>query len=215
MDGSIIDSVKHLLDVHFLVQTFGYAGITAVIFAETGLMLGFFLPGDSLLITGGIFAAKGDMNIAILVLLLFIASFFGNIVGYFFGHKVGKRLFQREDSVLFHKKHIKNANAFYEKYGGKAIVLARFMPIIRTFAPIVAGIADMDFKTFVVYSLIGGLLWAVGLTLLGFFVGNLIPDKYFEPIILLVILLSISPAMYHALKSPETRKRLLSLGRKK
>lgn len=205
----MLDSVKHLLDVHFLVQTFGYPGITAVIFAETGLMLGFFLPGDSLLITAGVFAAKGDMNIFILCLLMFLAASLGNIVGYFFGQKVGKRLFHREDSLLFHKKNVEAANAFYKKYGGKAIILARFMPIIRTFAPIVAGVADMEFKTFLIFNIVGSLLWAVGLSLVGYFVGQLIPDKYFEPIILGVVFISLLPAFYHAFKSEDTRNAIL------
>lgn len=213
-DISPLQSVKHLLDVHFLVQSFGYPGVTAIIFAETGLMLGFFLPGDSLLVTAGVFAAKGDLNLWLMIILLFIAASLGNIVGYFFGQKVGKRLFSRDDSLLFKKKHIKSANAFYVKYGGKAIILARFMPIIRTFAPIVAGIADMDLKTFIVYSVVGSLLWAVGLTLVGFFVGQLIPDKYFEPIILVIIGLSLLPAVYHALKSADTRKSLLGIFKK-
>ncbi len=205
----MLDSVKHLLDVHFLVQTFGYPGITAVIFAETGLMLGFFLPGDSLLITAGVFAAKGDMNIFILCLLMFLAASLGNIVGYFFGQKVGTRLFHREDSLLFHKKNVEAANAFYKKYGGKAISLARFMPIIRTFAPIVAGVADMEFKTFLIFNIVGSLLWAVGLSLVGYFVGQLIPDKYFEPIILGVVFISLLPAFYHAFKSEDTRNAIL------
>jgi membrane-associated protein len=204
----MFDFLKEILDVHFLVQTFGYPGITAVIFAETGLMLGFFLPGDSLLITAGIFAAKGDLNIVVLCVLLFLAATIGNTVGYFFGHKVGKRLFQREDSVLFKKKYIENAQAFYKQYGGKAIIIARFMPIIRTFAPIVAGIADMEFRTFLLFNVIGSLLWAVGLCLAGFYLGRYIPDKYFEPAIFVVIIISLLPAIYHALKSEDTRKAL-------
>lgn len=206
-----LSSIKQLLDVHFLVQTFGYPGVTAVIFAETGLMLGFFLPGDSLLITAGIFAAKGDLNIFLLCLLMFLAASLGNITGYFFGQKVGRRLFNRPDSLLFKKKYVENAQTFYKRYGGKAIIIARFMPIIRTFAPIVAGIADMDFLTFSLFSAVGGLLWGVGLTLGGFYLGRLIPDKYFEPVIFTVIILSLLPAVYHALKSKETRDSLLSL----
>ncbi len=207
----MVSFIKDLLDVHVLVQAFGYPGITAVIFAETGLMLGFFLPGDSLLITAGIFAAKGDLNIVTLCILLFLAATIGNIVGYFFGHKVGKRLFHKEDSVLFKKKYVESAQAFYKRYGGKAIIIARFMPIIRTFAPIVAGIADMEFRTFLLFNIIGSLLWAVGLCLAGFYLGRYIPDKYFEPVIFLVILISLLPAIYHALKSEDTRKTLKSL----
>ncbi|CAN5152709.1 VTT domain-containing protein [soil metagenome] len=201
----MFSSLKELLDVHFLVQSFGYPGVTAIIFAETGLMLGFFLPGDSLLVTAGIFAAKGDLNIFVLCILMFVAATLGNIVGYFFGQKVGKKLFNQEDSLIFKKKYVTSAQAFYKKYGGKAIILARFMPIIRTFAPIVAGIGDMEFGTFLLFNIIGSLLWAVGLLLVGFFLGQLIPDKYFEPIILIVVFISLIPAVYHALKSKETR----------
>lgn len=203
-----MESIKHILDVHFLVQTFGYPGITAIIFAETGLMLGFFLPGDSLLITGGVFAAKGDLDIALLCTLLFFAATIGNTVGYFFGHKVGKKLFHRKDSRIFKKEYVESAQVFYKKYGGKAIILARFMPIIRTFAPIVAGIADMDFMTFTIYNIIGSLLWAVGLTLVGFYLGTLVPDKYFEVIIFTVIIVSLLPAIYHTFKSAGARQKI-------
>jgi membrane-associated protein len=206
---SLLESLKHLLDVHFLVATFGYPGLFAVVFAETGLFLGFFLPGDSLLVTAGIFAAKGDLNIFLLISLLFVAGTLGNMVGYLFGHKVGKRLFSRENSLLFHKKHLKHAHAFYEKHGGVAIILARFVPIVRTFAPIVAGIADMPFATFMLYNLLGGFLWTVGITLLGFFLGKLIPDKYFEPIILIVIFVSLLPALYEVLKTKEQRQNII------
>lgn len=201
-----MDLLHKLLDVQFLINTFGYPGLFAIIFAETGLMLGFFFPGDSLLLTAGIFAAKGILNIYILIPLLFIAGVLGNSVGYLFGHRVGRRLFTREDSIIFHKKYVENANAFYKKHGGKAIILARFIPIIRTFAPIVAGMGDMDHPTFLIYNIIGSLLWAVGVTLLGFTVGQFIPDKYFEPIVLLVILLSLSPAFYHGLNTKEKRR---------
>jgi membrane-associated protein len=204
-----METIKHYLDVHYLVGAFGYPGLFAIIFAETGLFLGFFLPGDSLLVTAGIFAAKGDLNIFILLILLFAAATLGNLTGYLFGQKFGKRLFSRDDSILFHKKHLTNAHAFYEKHGGRAIVLARFVPIIRTFAPIVAGIADMSFQTFMTFNIIGSLLWAVGLTLLGFFLGKLIPDKLFEPLILAVVLLSLLPAIYEMTKTKEKRARII------
>lgn len=206
----MLEQVRHFLDVDFLINTFGYPGLFGIVFAETGLFFGFFFPGDSLLIAAGIFAAKGVLSIPILIPLLFIAATLGNIVGYFFGHKIGKRIFNREDSLLFHKNHVRNAQAFYHKHGGKAIIIARFIPIIRTFAPIVAGMADMHYSTFLIYNLIGSLLWAVGLTFVGFFVGQLIPDKYFEPIILFVILLSISPALYHAVNTKEKRTNLFA-----
>lgn len=210
----MVELVKHSLDVHFLINTFGYPGLFFIIFAESGLMLGFFLPGDSLLITAGIFAAKGVLSLWVLLPLLFIAGVLGNTVGYFFGQKVGKKLFTREDSVLFHKKHIVHAQAFYKKYGGKAIILARFVPIIRTFAPIVAGIADMPFTSFFLFNMVGGFFWTTGVTILGFFLGNLIPDKYFEPIILIVIFISLLPALYELLNTPEKRASALSNAKK-
>lgn len=206
----LLHTVKTFLDVNFLIQTFGYPGLVAIIFAETGLMLGFFLPGDSLLIAAGIFAQKGYFNITILCALLFIAASTGNIVGYYFGRHVGKRLFNRKDSLLFKKHYVVEAHKFYEEHGGKAIIIARFIPIIRTFAPIVAGIADMEIKTFISYSLVGALFWAVGLTVGGYFVGKFIPSKYFELIVLIIIVVSIAPGIYHALNTAEKRKRALA-----
>lgn len=206
---SFLQTIKGFLDVNFLINTFGYPGLFVIIFAETGLMLGFFLPGDSLLITAGIFASKGLINITILIPLLFVAATVGNMTGYAFGQKVGKRLFQKEDSVLFHKKHLVEAHNFYNKHGGKAIIIARFIPIIRTFAPIVAGMADMRYTTFLLFNIVGSLLWAVGLTFAGFFIGRLVPNKYFEPIIFAVIIISLLPGFYHGLNTAGKRKRIV------
>lgn len=212
----MLEALKSLLNVHYLVSAFGYPGLFAIIFAETGLFLGFFLPGDSLLLTAGIFASKGDLNIYVLLVVLATAAILGNTVGYLFGSKLGKKLFSKEDSLLFRKQHLIHARSFYEKHGGKAIILARFIPVVRTFAPIVAGIGDMEFKTFMLYNIVGSILWAIGITLLGFFVGKLIPDKLFEPIVILVIIISLSPAIYEAFKSKERRaKMLLMFSRKK
>ena len=210
-----MQSLKQILDVHFLISHFGYPGLFAIVFAETGLFLGFFFPGDSLLITAGILAAKGQLSLSVLLPLLFFAAVLGNLIGYFFGQKVGKRLFQKEDSRLFHKKHLVAAQQFYEKHGGKAIIMARFIPVIRTFAPIVAGIIEMDFKSFLLYNIAGSLLWTAGITLCGFFLGKLIPDKYFEPIILLVIAISLAPGLFEVLKSPENRQRIMGKMRRK
>lgn len=204
-------------DLPGLIQTIGLIGLFAVIFAETGLLLGFFLPGDSVLFTAGFLASQGVFNIALLCLLMFIAAAAGDSVGYYIGHKYGRRLFKKEDSLLFHKDHLLRARTFYEKHGGKTIIIARFMPVIRTFAPIVAGIGDMHYTTFLTYNLVGAIIWAVGLPILGFVLGSMIPDvdKYLLPIVGLIILLSISPGIYHALKSKERRKALLSFIRKK
>lgn len=198
-----------------ILETIGYIGIFAIVFAESGLLIGFFLPGDSLLFTAGFLASIGKFHIAVLTLLCFVAAVLGDSVGYAFGHKVGKRLFQRKDSLLFNKENLEKARQFYEKHGKKTIILARFMPVVRTFAPIVAGIGEMEYKVFLAFNVIGGLLWAVGLTLGGFFLGKLIPpediDKYLLPIIAGIIIVSIAPTALHILKDPSHRKQLIRL----
>lgn len=187
-----------------------YIALFSIVFAESGLLIGFFLPGDSLLFTAGFLASQGFMNIYILVPLCFIAAVVGDSVGYTFGHKVGKKLFYKDDSIFFHKDHLRKANVFYHKHGGKTIILARFLPVVRTFAPIVAGMGDMPYKTFLFYNVIGGVLWAIGLTLAGYFLGTLIPnvDRYLLPIIGAIVLISIAPTAFHILKEPENRRQI-------
>lgn len=204
------------LNLVSIIETFGYLGLFAIIFAESGLLIGFFLPGDSVLFTAGFLASQNVLSLPILIVTCFVAAVTGDSVGYTFGHRIGKRLFQREDSVFFHKKNITKAQEFYKKYGAKTIVLARFTPVIRTFAPIVAGVGDMEYRTFVSYNIIGGLLWATGLNVAGYFLGRAIPnvDRYLLPIVLLIIIASIAPSAYHILKDPESRAELLRLGRK-
>ena len=199
-----------------LIRTVGYLGVFAIIFAESGLFIGFFLPGDSLLFTAGFLASQGFFSLPLLLVGCFLAAVLGDSVGYTFGRRVGPRLFQREDSVLFHKKNVYKAQAFYEKHGAKTIVIARFIPVVRTFAPIVAGIGQMRYGHFLTYNLVGGLLWAVGVTLAGYFLGNAIPDvdRYLLPIVVFIVLISVAPAAYHMLKDAETRRSLLSLVRK-
>lgn len=198
-------------DLAGLIEAVGYAGLFAIVFAETGLLFGFFLPGDSLLFTAGFLASQGIFNIAFLCIILFTAAVSGDSTGYYIGHKFGKRLFRREDSIFFHKDHLMRAEKFYEKHGGKTIILARFMPIIRTFAPVVAGIGNMNYSRFITYNLIGALLWAVCLPLLGYFLGNVIPgvDKYLLPIVVFIILASIAPGLYHTLKTKEQRQEII------
>lgn len=188
-------------DLITLIQTAGYAGIFIIIFAESGLFIGFFLPGDSLLFTAGFLASQGYFNILILVALCFIAAVLGDNFGYMFGRKVGPSIFKREDSLLFNKKHLIYAAEFYQRHGKKTIVLARFMPFVRTFAPILAGVGNMHYGTFLFYNILGGLLWAVGLTLLGYFLGNVIPnvDKYLLPIVGGIIIVSVLPGIIHFL----------------
>lgn len=189
-------------DLEEFIRTVGYIGVFGIIFAESGLLIGFFLPGDSLLFTAGFLASQGYLNFPFLAIGCFIAAVAGDSVGYWFGHKVGRRLFQREDSLLFKKKHLLRAQSLYEKHGGKIIVLARFMPIVRTFAPIVAGVGTMHYRRFLSFNLVGGFLWAIGVTSAGYFLGNAIPDvdKYLLPIIFLIIFISVLPPGIHFLQ---------------
>lgn len=200
-------------DLRTIIQTIGYLGVYLIVFVESGLLIGFFLPGDSLLFTAGFLASQGFFNIVYLSLGCFIAAVLGDSVGYWIGHKFGRRLFQKKESLLFNPEHLTKAAEFYKKHGGKTIILARFMPFIRTFAPVVAGIADMNYSSFLVYNVVGGFFWAIGLSFAGFFLGSLIPDvdKYLLPIIILIVIISITPGLYHALKDPSTRKMILSL----
>lgn len=189
------------LDPRTLIETFGYVGLFVIIFAESGLFFGFFLPGDSLLLTAGLFAFKGELNLWLLIPLLYVAAALGDNVGYWFGRKTGPPLFSREESLLFKRKNLLAAKAFYDKHGGKTIILARFMPFIRTFAPIVAGAVEMEYRRFMFFNLIGALLWAVGVTLAGYTLGSLFPpevlDKYFLVIVIVVIFLSVLPTAIH------------------
>jgi membrane-associated protein len=195
-------------DLRSVIEAVGLIGIYAIVFLESGMMIGFFFPGDSLLFTAGFLASQGFFNVWALAIGSFIAAVAGDSIGYSIGHRYGKRLFSKEDSLLFHKDHLKKAEAFYEKHGGKTIILARFIPVIRAFAPVVAGIGSMKYSTFISYNLIGGFLWAIGMTFLGFFLGNLIPDvdKYLLPIIGLIILASVAPAIYHIVKEKRATK---------
>lgn len=201
------------IDIEATISAFGVLGIMAIVFAESGLLIGFFLPGDSLLFTAG-FLANVDIlkiNIHLLVGLLFISAVLGDSVGYTFGRRIGRRLFDRPNSRLFRQEHLQKAEAFYEKYGGKTIILARFIPVVRTFAPVVAGVSKMNYKTFVAYNIIGGVLWAGGITYLGYFLGSwftslgLDIDQVILPVVAIIILLSISPAIIHLAKDKEQR----------
>jgi len=193
------------VDLIALIKAAGYLGLFAIIFAESGLFVGFFLPGDSLLFTAGFLASQGFLNIWALAPLMFLAAILGDNFGYAFGKKVGPTIFNREDSLIFHKGHVERARVFYEKHGAKTLVLARFLPVIRTFAPILAGVGKMHYRTFFFYNVIGAILWALGLTWLGYFLGATIPgvDKYLIPIILAIIVLSGLPTLIHIIKNRE------------
>lgn len=200
-----------MFDILSLIKATGYLGITGIIFAESGLLIGFFLPGDSLLFTAGFLASQGYLNIWALCGLLFTAAVLGDSTGYWFGKKVGPKIFTKKDSLFFHHDHLTRAQTFFEQHGRKTIILARFMPIIRTFVPILAGVGNMKYRAFLVYNIIGGALWSVGLLLLGYFLGRSIPgiDRYILPIIAFIIIISILPTILHILRDKEQRKRII------
>jgi membrane-associated protein len=159
-----------------LIRIVGFYGIIAVVFAETGLLVGFFLPGDSLLITAGLFAARGDFTIASLIMALIPAAIVGNATGYYIGHRTGKALYQRPDSLLFRREHLQMTHDYYLRHGGKTIVLAQFIPILRTFAPVVAGVAEMGYRQFATYNVVGAILWVGSMTMAGYMLGSLVPN---------------------------------------
>lgn len=187
------------IDLEHLIRTVGYFGVAAIVFAESGLLVGFFLPGDSLLFTAGFLASQGVFNIWLLAAIAFVAAATGDAVGYIFGRRVGRSLFQREESRLFRPQHMVKAEAFFARHGGKAIVLARFLPVVRTFVPIVAGVGAMPYLRFTAFNIVGGFLWAVGMSVAGYVLGSTVPgvDRYLLPIILLIIVVSIAPTAVH------------------
>jgi membrane-associated protein len=202
-----MESLRHLFhflsDVRGLVQTGGYIALAIIVFIETGLMVGFFLPGDSLLVTAGLFAAKGDLNIVLLNLLLMACAVAGDATGYFIGRSLGPALFRREDSLLFKKKHLLAAHDFYERHGGKTIIIARFVPVIRTFAPVVAGIGNMGYRRFALFNIIGGTAWVFSMTMIGYLLVTIFPatEKHIETVIIIVIVLSLLPGLIEWLRA--------------
>ena len=207
------DFFHRLSNLSELIQWAGYGGVTTIVFVETGLLVGFFLPGDSLLVSAGLLASQGYLNVWLLGGLCSVAAIAGDQVGYLIGKSAGPRIFTREDSLLFHRKHLQAAHAFYEKHGVKTIVIARFVPIIRTFAPVVAGVGRMRYRTFVLYNVIGGLAWIWSMLLVGYYLGRLVPgiEHHIEKVIIVVIVLSILPGVWHwwserraARQTPET-----------
>lgn len=190
---------QKLRDLPALVQWAGYVGLTIIIFAETGLLVGFFLPGDSLLVTAGLLAADPafGLNVWLLGLILTVAAIVGDTVGYHVGKATGPRIFTRENSLFFHKDHLLKAQAFYEKHGGKTIIIARFMPIVRTFAPVVAGVGQMRYASFLAYNVVGGVLWIWSMLITGYVLAKTVPGvaKHVEKVILVVVFLSILPGI--------------------
>src|SRR3989344_3946641 len=198
-------------DLVSLIQTVGYLGVFAIVFLESGLLVGFFFPGDSLLFTAGFLASQGFFDIKILIAGCFIAAVAGDSIGYYIGAKLGPKLFKKDNSIIFHKKHLERAQRFYDKHGGKTIILARFIPVIRAFAPVVAGAGKMNYKKFLIFNLVGGVLWAIGVTLAGYCLGSLIPDvdQYLLSIVGLIVIASMLPVLHHSLVDAEIRASII------
>lgn len=184
-----------MFNILTIIQSAGYFGLFGIIFAESGLVMGAFFPGDSLLFAAGILASRGLLNFPITVAIISIAAILGNSAGYFTGQIAGPRIFKREDSFFFHKDYLDRTKKFYDEHGARTIVLARFVPIVRTFIPILAGVGRMPYKTFLTYNIIGAGLWGLGITGLGYALGNTIPniDRYLLPIVILIIIISLAP----------------------
>lgn len=200
-----------MFDARAFLEVFGYAGLAGIVFAESGLLIGFFLPGDSLLFMAGFLASQGLFRIAPLALLCFAAAVLGDSVGYAFGKRVGRKIFTREDSLFFRQSNLLRAEQFFERHGGKTIILARFVPVIRTFAPILAGVGTMRYGRFLTYNIVGGGLWAVGLTVAGYVLGRSVPDvdRYLLPIVVGIVVLSALPGVWHVLRETASRGPLL------
>jgi membrane-associated protein len=203
----MIESLKqllaHLYDVKGLIEWGGPILVCVIVFVETGMFVGFFLPGDSLLVTAGVFAGAGHSSISTLLIFVTLCAIAGDQLGYFIGRMAGQSLYKREDSRFFRKRHLERAHEFYERYGGKTVILARFVPIIRTFCPPVAGAAKMSYSRYLVYDVFGGFLWVWSMTLLGYTLGRSVPniDKRIHYVIAAVIVASLLPAAYSAWKA--------------
>jgi membrane-associated protein len=191
------------IDLFSLIQTIGSLGVLSIIFAESGLFFGFFLPGDSLLFVAGVLAGREMLPFALLLFTLPVAAILGDSVGYWFGKKIGPKIFSKKESRFFNPQHVDDAHKFFLKHGKKALVFARFIPIFRTFVPIVAGVAKMPYSDFLPFNILGGLLWTVSLFLLGYFLGNAIPNspKYLYAIVMAILVISTIPVIIEYLKS--------------
>jgi membrane-associated protein len=191
------------MDPKHLIEAFGTIGLFVIVFAESGILAGFFLPGDSLLFTAGLLAARGDLNIAVIASGCFVAAVAGDQVGYLIGRRMGPSLFKRPDSRFFHKRNVDRAHQYFAEHGPKTVVLARFIPVIRTFVPVVAGVGRMDYRKFVTFNVLGGFLWAVGVTMAGYALGETVPDidKYLLPIIAGIVAVSFVPVGLEILRA--------------
>ena len=202
-----LEPILNLLDAKYIIAG-GYLLMTLIVFVETGLLIGFCLPGDSLLVTAGLFAAKGDLDLLTLNACLIPAAILGDTLGYWIGYHSGPRLFKREKSWLFNPEHLRTAQGFYNTHGGKTIILARFMPIVRTFAPVVAGMGRMNYRRFLLFNVVGGIGWVSGLTLASYWLGRQFPEafRHLEGIIVAVVLVSIAPMVVHYLRKRAKRQ---------
>jgi membrane-associated protein len=212
----LLDLLHRIYDVEHWIQLGGIVALTIIVFAETGLLAGFFLPGDSLLVTAGLFAATGVLDVWQLLWILSFAAVAGDTVGYWFGAKSGPRIFRRDASLFFNRKHLITTREFFEKHGPFTIVIARFMPIVRTFAPVVAGVGRMSYPRFAIYNVFGGFLWVWSMTLLGYFLGRVIPEveRYVYIIIAVVVLLSILPGVLKVLQQRKKARAIPAAARK-
>lgn len=197
-----------MFDVAHIIEVGGLLLIAGIIFAETGLLFGFFFPGDTLLLSAGVFASQGKLSIFATIPVIVVAAILGNTAGYYIGKHAGKKIFKYEDGLFFRKEYILRAEKFYEDHGWKTILLARFVPIVRTFAPVVAGMATMDMGAFLLYNVLGAMAWGGGLTLAGYWLGSRIPniDHYVLPAVLAAMVLTFGPMIYHLAKSLLNRK---------
>jgi membrane-associated protein len=205
----IQDFFGTVYNVPELIRFGGLVGMIVIVFAETGLLVGFFLPGDSLLVTAGLFAARGDFNIVTLDLCLMAAAIAGNATGYWIGKRTGKALYSRPDSLLFRREHLHMTHEYYERHGGKTIVIAQFIPILRTFAPVVAGVAEMGYRRFATYNVVGAIFWIASMTILGYTLGSLIPnlEQRIHIVVAVVIAISLMPPALAWLKRQRSRRR--------
>ena len=205
---AISDLFQRLSNLPELVRWGGLLGLTAIVFSETGLLVGIFLPGDSLLVTAGLVAARGYLNVYHLFSALTLAAILGNSLGYLIGRTTGPRVFRRENSLLFNKKHAIRAHDFYETYGRKTVVIAQFMPIIRTFSPVIAGVAGMKFGDFMRYNVFGAFLWVWSMLGIGYFLGSYIPgiDRHIEIVVVIVIFISLLPGLIGGFRTRRARR---------
>ncbi|HSX32371.1 MAG TPA: VTT domain-containing protein [Candidatus Saccharimonadales bacterium] len=198
------------MDPKTIIESGGLIALGLIVFAESGLMVGFFLPGDTLLISAGILASQGHLNIELTIIVIAIAAIVGDNTGYQLGRIAGPKLFRKKDGIIFRQDHIERAEAFYEKHGSKTMMFAHFIPVVRSFAPVVAGVGKMPYGKFFAYDAIGIIFWAIIVTLLGYWVGSRIPnlDHYIMPVLLAVVVFTFAPTLWHIFKDPKIRARL-------